>query len=79
MITIISVTEYPSMPGRYKWSAKVGVKNLRGYIMGGGPEAAAAAALDVAIRHGKDGYTILAPKAVLDCIPADIRSKRSVR
>lgn len=79
MIAIIAVTEYPSMPGRYKWSAKVGGKNLRGDLMGGGPEAAAAAALDVAIRHGQAGYTILAPKAVLDCIPADIRSKRSER
>lgn len=76
MIAIITVTEYPSMPGRYKWSAQVGAKRFYGDVPSGGPEAAAAAAIDVAIRLGKGSYTILGSKPVLDCIPADIRSSR---
>lgn len=77
MIAIITVTEYPSMPGRHKWSAQVGTKRFYGDVPSNGPEAAAAAAVDVAIRHGKGNYTILGSKAVLDCIPPDIRNQRN--
>lgn len=77
MPTLISITEYPSMPGRYKWSVKTGKKELFGDIMSGGPEAAAAAAVDKAIAFGEeDGYSIFAPKAVLALIPEDLRNSR---
>lgn len=67
------------MPGRYKWSVKTGKKELFGDIMSGGPEAAAAAAVDKAISFGEaDGYSIFAPKAVLTLIPEDMRNSRPV-
>jgi hypothetical protein len=79
MPTIISITEYSSMPGRYKWSVKTGKKEFFGDIMGGGPEAAAAVAVDKAVSFGEeDGYSIFAPKAVLALIPEDMRNARSV-
>lgn len=79
MPTLISITEYPSMPGRYKWSVKTGKKELFGDIMSGGPEAAAAAAVDKAIAFSDDdGYSIFAPKAVITLIPEDMRNSRPV-
>lgn len=77
MLTIITVTEYASMPGRYKWAVQSGQKSFFGDVTPSNPESAAAAAVDVAIRHGRGNYTILAPKKVLDCIPPEIRSMRS--
>lgn len=77
MPTIISITEYSSMPGRYKWSVKQGKKEFFGEA-GQGPEAAAATAVDKAITFGEtDGYSIFAPKSVLALIPEDLRHARS--
>ena len=76
MSAIITVTQYPSMPGRYKWAVKNGKKEYFGDVPDHGPEAAAAGAIDVAIRHGNGNYTILAPKNVLDCIPLEFKSQR---
>lgn len=79
MPTLVAITEYPSMPGRYKWSVRTGKKELFGDIMGGGPEAAAAVAIDKATAFGgADGYSIFAPKAVLTLIPEDMRNSRPV-
>lgn len=79
MPALISITEYPSMPGRYKWSVKTGKGELFGDIMSGGPEAAASAAVDKAISFGgEDGYSIFAPKSVLALIPEDMRNARPV-
>lgn len=78
MPTLISITEYPSMPGRYKWSVKTGKKEFFGDVPGGGPEGAAAVAVDKATAFGEaDGYSIFAPKAVLALIPDDVRNSRS--
>ena len=47
--------------------------------MGGGPEAAAAVAVDKATSFGKlDGYSIFAPKAVMAHIPDDMRNSRQI-
>lgn len=79
MPTLISITEYPSMPGRYKWSVKTGRKEFFGDVPCGGPEAAAAVAVDKATAFGEaDGYSIFAPKAVLSLIPEDMRNSRPV-
>lgn len=78
MPALISITEYRSMPGRYKWSVKTGKKEMFGEA-GQGPEAAAATAVDKAITFGEaDGYSIFAPKAVLEFIPDDMRNSRPV-
>lgn len=78
MPALISITEYPSMPGRYKWSVKTGKRELFGEA-GQGPEAAAATAVDKAITFGEaDGYSIFAPKAVLEFIPDDMRNSRPI-
>jgi hypothetical protein len=79
MPTIISITEYPSMPGRYKWSVKTGKKEFFGDVPGAGPEGAAAVAVDKVAAFGEsDGYSIFAPKAVLALIPEDLRNSRPV-
>ena len=75
-IAIITITEYPSMPGRYKWAAKIGRKELFGDCPGHGPEAAAAKAVDCAIRFNKGSYSIFGPREVLANIPDDIRNVR---
>jgi len=76
-IAIITITEYASMPGRFKWAAKVGRDERFGDCPGHGPEAAAAMAVDRAIQFNKGGYSIFGPREVLACIPADIRNVRA--
>ncbi len=77
MPTIISITEYNSMPGRYKWSVKTGKKEFFGDVPGSGPEGAAAVAVNKVVEFGEsDGYSIFAPKAVLAMIPEDLRNSR---
>lgn len=77
MPTLISITEYPSMPGRYKWSVKTGKREFFGDVPGTGPEGAAAVAVDKVAAFGDpDGYSIFAPKAVLALIPEDLRNSR---
>jgi len=74
MRAIITVTEYPSMPGRY--IVKSGVaSDSRGQIVPrdvSGAEAAAAVAMEFAQRC-RSGYQIFAPRRVLDMIPEDMR------
>jgi len=78
MTTLISITEYPSMPGRYRWSVKTGKKEFFGEA-GQGPESAAASAVDKAITFSEEGgYSIFAPKAVLSLIPEDLRNSRPI-
>ncbi len=76
MRTIITVTEYPSMPGRYL--VKSDAQRRRGIIHPvdvSGPEAAAAKAMEYAQRVGSVGYHIFAPRAVLALIPDDMKSR----
>lgn len=76
MRAIITVTEYPSMPGRYVVKSS-GVVDRRGKAKAydvRGAEAAAANAMEFAMRE-KNGYQIFAPKDVLECIPIDMRGR----
>lgn len=75
--TIISVTEYPSMRGRYLVRCDA-MKDKRGMTYPydvSGAAAAAARAMDYAARVGSRGYVIFAPSSVLALIPADMRER----
>ena len=75
---IITVVEYPSMPGRYKIKSDA-AKDRRGVLFCAdvrGAAAAAAAALEYAQRLGSRGYQIFAPDAVAVMIPADMRVRQ---
>jgi hypothetical protein len=73
---IITVTESPSMLGRY--TVKCDTRRNRGGFMHpadvGGEHAAAAKAMEYAVDAG-GGYVIFAPKKVIDLIPEDMRSR----
>lgn len=72
---IITITRSSSRRGHYSWSYQVGSKRYSGDVAGACPEAAAAEAMDIAIKvAGGRGYHIFAEQAVLDLIPADMRS-----
>lgn len=74
MRTIITVTEYPSMPGRYLVMSEVAA-DKRGNLVPrdvSGAEAAAAVAMEFAQRC-RSGYQVFAPRRVLDLIPTDMR------
>jgi hypothetical protein len=76
MTTVITVNEFASMPGRFECAHQTGPTG-RVYNTthaGGGPEAAAAYAVKIALQAAGP-YVILGPKKVLDCIPPDIRSR----
>lgn len=75
MRTIITVVEFPSMPGRYNVkSDKFSGKYNHPRDVSGAP-AAAAAAMEYAQRVGSRGYQIFAPAAVLAFIPEDMRGR----
>lgn len=74
--SIITVTEYPSMPGRFIVTCNTR-RNNRGYIHPAdvsGAAAAAAKALEYAIHCG-NGYAIIAPASVKNEIPGDMLSR----
>jgi|GEM_PF-6431308 hypothetical protein len=77
IIATITITQYPSMPWRYKWSVQAGSLRQSGDVPGSGPEGAAAVAIEKSHKYGVRGYTIFAPREVLDQIPADLRSRRN--
>lgn len=77
MRTIITVTEYASMPGRYQVTSgactdKRGIARQRDVQ---GDHAAAAVAMELAVEVGSQGYAIFAPRKVLDLVPVDMRSR----
>lgn len=74
MRAIITITEYPSMPGRYRWSVQANGRTYTGEA-GWGAEAAAASAMEAAIAYGRGGYVVFAPSSVLKLIPDDMRSR----
>lgn len=77
MTTIITVTEMPSMPGRYECTHKAD-NDERVYSSthaGRNPEAAAAYAMRIAIST-PGAYVVLGPKKVLDCIPSHLRARQ---
>lgn len=74
---IITVTMYPSMPGRYLIKSdaqrtRKGINHPRDVSGAGG---AAAAAMEYAQRLGSRGYQVFAPKEVMDMIPEDMRGR----
>lgn len=74
MSAIITVTEMPSMPGRFTCSVKGdGFREMVGLSAGHDPSAAAAKAMELSITHGRQGYAIFGPQKVLDCIPPELR------
>lgn len=77
MRTIISITEFRSMPGRFvvKCDGTRGYRNrpLEADVSGAG--AAAAQAMDYAVRHGSKGYVIFGPSSVMQLIPDDMRQR----
>lgn len=77
MRAIITVTESRSMPGRYAVTSSAN-KDRRGHIHSAdvtGPEAAAAKALEYAVRVGAIGYSIISPSSVAKHIPDDMRNR----
>lgn len=77
MRTIITVTEYPSMPGRYKVFSgsradRRGIVRPRDVQ---GEHAAAAVAMEYAVDLGGKGYAVFAPRKVLELIPQDMRQR----
>ena len=77
MRAIITVTESRSMPGRYSVKSDAN-KDRRGVMHVAdvrGADAAAAQAMELATRLGSRGYAIIAPSAVLACIPEDMRQR----
>lgn len=77
MRIIITVTESRSMKGRYTVKSSAN-KDRRGIVHAAdvtGADAAAAQALEYAMRVGSVGYAIVAPSAVLACIPEDMRQR----
>ncbi|MFA7386488.1 MAG: hypothetical protein WCZ87_02370 [Thiohalobacteraceae bacterium] len=76
MRTIITVVEYPSMPGRYLVKSDANSRdryNKPRDVWGAG--AAAAAAMEYAQISGSIGYQIFAPENVMDMIPVDMRGR----
>lgn len=74
---IITVVEYPSMPGRYKIKSDA-AKDKRGIMFcadAKGEAAAAAIALELAQRVGSRGYQIFATEKVSAMIPSDMRGR----
>lgn len=77
-IAIITITRASLQRCRFQWALKVGKKETWGDVKGDDPESAAATAINLAILHNDGiGYSIFAPKEVLDCIPIDLRNVRS--
>ena len=78
MPAIITIEESASMRGTFMISVKSdGLKRaIKRASAGRDPGAAAAVAMQAAISHGGDSYTIFAPQVVLAMIPEDMRSKR---
>lgn len=77
MRAIITVTESRSMPGRFNVQSSAN-KDRRGVIHTAdvtGASAAAAKALEYAMRVGAVGYAIIAPSNVSAHIPGDMRSR----
>lgn len=77
MRSIITVSEFPSMPGRYNVSSD-GQKSRAGIARPAdvsGEHAAAAKAMELALKAGIRGYVVFAPKKVLDLIPKDMQSR----
>lgn len=76
MRTLITVTEYPSMRGRYKIHSTAR-RDKNGIVRPAdvaGDSAAAAQALEYALEY-KSGYAIVAPDKVMQHIPEDMRGR----
>jgi NAD(P)H-hydrate repair Nnr-like enzyme with NAD(P)H-hydrate dehydratase domain len=73
MRAIITITNYPSMPGRYRRTISHNGNVNKSDVVGGGAEGAAASAMEAATRFGSDGYQIFAPREVMEIIPGDMR------
>ena len=73
--TIVTAGEFMSMPGRFYYTLMVNNRRVScGKDCGsGGPEAAAAKAVELAINYGGE-YLILGPAKVMRHIPESIRS-----
>lgn len=72
---IITIVEYPSMPGRYRYSTLLnGRPKVHWCDCGTDPSAAAALAVEVAISH-KMNCTVMAPQVVMDLIPNSLNIK----
>lgn len=72
--TIITITEMPSMPGRYVYALMVNRRRIStGHDAGRDPAAAAAKAIELAINHPGQ-YLIIGPEKVMLNIPESIRS-----
>ena len=77
MKAIITITEHPSMPGRFQYSLQRGRITLKGHDAGHDPAAAAAKAMELSISYGAGGYAIFGPQKVLDQIPIELRAKNA--
>lgn len=75
MRAIITVTEYPSMPGRF--TVKVSGPGMRhpASADASDPGEAAAKAMSYAISFGSGGYQIFGSEKVMSQIPDDMRGR----
>lgn len=72
MIRKITITTYPSMPGRYRVeSAKEGARTVGRDAR----DAGEAAALALQYADGESTYVIVGEKNAVDQIPAELRAK----
>ena len=76
MKTIVSVTNYSSMPDRYKVSVQSLTANFSKDVMGGGPGNAAGVALSLARTHqSAQGFFICGHESVMREIPLELRNR----
>ncbi len=75
MAAIITVTEYPSMPNRFRVSSSADKgRGGRPFVRDiSGVETAAANAMELAQQASR--YCVFAPKKVIDLIPESLRRK----
>jgi hypothetical protein len=76
MKTIVSVTNYPSMPHRFKISVQSLNVNLSQDVVGGGTGNAAGVALSLARAHqSEEGFFICGHDDVMRHIPPELRNR----
>lgn len=75
MRTIITITKNPASTSEYHAAVQSETHKSTRMRAGNEPSAAAAKAVELAIAHGSSGYHIFAPQEVMDCIPADMRTR----
>lgn len=69
---IVTIVEYPSMPGRYRYSTQLNGKRKGHGDAGSDPGSAAATAVEIAIKYGP-ACAIVAPEAVMKLIPSSFK------